>query len=65
LKAQGTVDSPITFKGYESTPGYWTGLIFNTSSSPANAIDHAVISDGGGAAGGANVTVKGYTSHPS
>jgi hypothetical protein len=55
LKAIGTPDKPITFRGRDHTPGYWNGLQFVTNSS-SNVLSYSVVEDGG-AQGASNADV--------
>jgi hypothetical protein len=50
--AVGTAADPITITGVEATPGYWHGILFDTSLNAANAIQHAVVEYGGSTSGG-------------
>lgn len=57
LKAIGTPDKPITFRGRDHTPGFWNGLHF-TSNSSSNVLSYAVVEDGGPeGASNANIVV--------
>ncbi|MFT4112735.1 hypothetical protein [Silvibacterium sp.] len=42
LSAEGTPDKPIVFTGADETPGFWTGLYFE-SNSAKNVVSHATI----------------------
>ncbi|MFP4599101.1 MAG: hypothetical protein ACLFVJ_12660 [Persicimonas sp.] len=48
LSAIGTSDEKITFSGEEPTPGYWKGVMYNSSNGVDNELDHVIITDAGG-----------------
>ncbi len=48
LIAIGTADAKITFNGEEPTPGYWKGVMYNSSNGVDNELDHVIIADAGG-----------------
>lgn len=49
LKAVGTEDQPVRFRGYRREAGYWKGLRF-ASGSVDNVLDHIEVSNAGGSA---------------
>mgnify|MGYP006278601401 CR=1 FL=1 len=51
LAAKGTKDEKITFTGTEETKGHWDGLIYQSTTSNDNELDHVVLSYGGGSDG--------------
>ncbi len=60
LIATGTSAMPISFKGNQSTPGYWQGIFIN-SISLNNTFAYCTISDAGASTGakfGADVTIQ-------
>ena len=46
LTAVGTEAEPILFTGQEQSPGYWTGLLFRSSNSINNKLDHVTVEYG-------------------
>lgn len=47
LKAIGTADKPIVFRGVNNTKGYWRGIMFD-SASTLNELTHSFVEDAGG-----------------
>jgi hypothetical protein len=47
LRINGTASQPVIFRGEFQTPGYWDGILVNTSN-PNTIFDYLQISDGGG-----------------
>lgn len=45
LKARGTADQPITFRGASRVPGYWTGLYIDANT--RNELDYVTVTDAG------------------
>jgi hypothetical protein len=62
LSAVGTAESPITFTGTDTTPGYWQGIDFVWSNSTNNQLRHVIVEYGGSGSNAANVTVSGLSS---
>jgi len=48
LTANGTIDEPVVFTGAQDFPGYWEGLRFEYSDSPANLLRNTVVEYAGG-----------------
>ncbi len=44
--AEGTAADPITFTGFNKTPGYWSGIIIN-SNSVLNSMEYCIVEYGG------------------
>jgi hypothetical protein len=48
LKAIGTASDKITFTADEPIPGYWQGVMYNSSNSGDNVLEHVLIDYAGG-----------------
>lgn len=46
IVAEGTSDNPITFTGFDKSPGYWKGIVIQ-SSSTLNQMEYCVVEYGG------------------
>ncbi|HVU05261.1 MAG TPA: EB domain-containing protein [Polyangiaceae bacterium] len=45
--AKGTAQKPILFEGFDTSAGYWEGLIFRSSSLSTSALDYVTVKSGG------------------
>lgn len=50
LKAIGSQNNKIIFRGTQPNKGHWDGLFFDYSNNANNILDHVVVRDGGGLA---------------
>lgn len=50
LKAIGSQNNKIIFRGTQPNKGHWDGLFFDYSNNANNILDHVVVRDGGGRA---------------
>ncbi len=57
LRARGTPALPIVFTGEQKVKGFWSGIQFTFSNSPANLIEHAVVEYGGQESGNTNALI--------
>lgn len=48
LIALGTDVAPISFEGTTAAPGSWRGLVYRTSPTGADRLDHVIVAHGGG-----------------
>lgn len=45
--AKGTASAPISFLGLDTTNGYWTGFLFETTALSASTLDHVFVKNAG------------------
>ena len=65
LTADGTAENPIVLSGVEPTPGFWTGVLFSSSNSINNLLDHVQIEYAGGLdANDAALSISGLSNSP-
>jgi hypothetical protein len=50
--AKGTAAAPITFRGLDTTNGYWSGIIVRATALSASVIDHVSLKNAGKATSG-------------
>jgi hypothetical protein len=64
LVAVGTKTSPILLTGAREQSGYWTGVIFDHTNHPDNALEYVAVAYGGGTNSSANLILDGGPADP-
>ena len=63
--AIGTAVSPIIFSAVDPTPGFWSGVVFNSSNSSRNQLDFVQVEYAGSGGRAANIYASALSGSPS